>query len=116
MIPLLLLGGIALAGGIAIGMYWKNIAGWLKKIWEKLPPSIKQQLQGAVALAQKVASVFKNIMKYYSYDSQTKKWQETVVTTEVNESEIPEHIRSRLQNSNQVDISTELQEKLELAL
>lgn len=117
MIPLLLLGGIALAG-VAIGVYWKNIAKWLEKIWEKLPASIKKDLQGAVALVQKVASVFKNVMKYYSYNSQTKKWRETIVTSEVSENDIPEHIRKNMQNSssNEVDISAEIQEKLELSL
>lgn len=118
MIPLLLLGGVALAGGIAIGIYWKNISAWIKKIWDNLPQNIKQHLQGAVALVQKVGYVCKNIMRYYSYNSQTKKWSQTSVTTEVDESTIPEHIRARMQSSdaNEVDISNELQEKLELAL
>lgn len=115
MIPVLLLGGLALAG-IALAAYWKEIANWLKRIWQKLPSSIKDRLQGAVALVRKIGDTFKNVMKYYSYDKDTKKWSETVVTKEVNESEIPDHIRSRLIKQNETDISEDLEEQLKMAL
>lgn len=75
MLPVLLLVGGALIGaGIAI--YWKNIAEWLKRIYAKLPPVIKQYLQGALSFAQRIGSTFKNVMKYYSYSKETKKWNE----------------------------------------
>lgn len=115
MIPVLLLGGVALAG-IAIAVYWKEIGAWLKRIWEKLPASVRNNLKGAVALAKRIGSTFKNIMKYYAFDSNTNKWSETVVTKEVNESDIPKHIRERLQRTDEVDISSDLQEKLEMTL
>lgn len=115
MIPVLLLGGVALAG-IAIAVYWKEIGAWLKRIWEKLPASVRNNLKGAVALAKRIGNTFKNIMKYYAFDSNTNKWSETVVTKEVNESDIPKHIRERLQSIDEVDISNDLQEKLEMTL
>lgn len=116
MIPAILLGGVALAAGIAIAIYWKEIGAWLKRIWDKLPASVKQNLKGAVALAKRIGNTFKNIMKYYAYDSNTNKWSETVVTKEVNESDIPKHIRERLHSTEEVDISTDLQEKLEMTI
>ena len=45
MIPLLLLGGIALAG-VAIGVYWKNIAKWLKNIWKSCLQVLKKICKG----------------------------------------------------------------------
>lgn len=75
MLPaLLLVGGALIGAGIAI--YWKNIAEWLKRIYAKLPPVIKQYLQGALSFAQRIGSTFKNVMKYYSYNEETKKWNE----------------------------------------
>ncbi len=116
MIPVLLLGGVALAAGIAIAAYWKEINAWVQRIWAKLPHSVKDKLQGAVALARRIGNTFKNIMKYYAYDSNTKKWTETVVTKEVNESDIPKHIRSRLRETEEVDISEDFQKELQLSL
>lgn len=115
MIPVILLGGVVL-GLVAVAAYWKEILAWMKRIWDKLPSSVKDKLQGAVALAKKIGNIFKNIMKYYSFDKNTKKWSETVVTKEVNESDIPKHIRDRLRSENEVDISEDLQTKLEMTL
>lgn len=115
MLPVLLLVGGALIGaGIAI--YWKNIAEWLKRIYVKLPPVIKQYLQGALSFAQRIGSTFKNVMKYYSYNEETKKWNETVVTTEVDESTIPAHIRNKLNQSSEVETTQDLEKELKLEL
>lgn len=118
MIPLIWLAGAAVAGlvgGAIIATFWKEIVGWIKKVYEKLPPSIKQNLQGAMAFLERIDNVLKNIMNYYSFNEQTQKWTETIVTKEVDDlNSIPEHIRKKLENSRKVDITDELQEKLEL--
>ena len=52
MIPLLWLAGAAVVGvigGVAIAVYWKKIIAWIEKVYEKLPSSIQQELQGAIA-------------------------------------------------------------------
>ena len=114
MIPLILL-GMAAAGAIALAVFWKEIVAWVKRVIERLPESVKRNLQGATAFVEKVVGVIKNIMNYYSYDGQTKKWTETVVSREVDPSQIPKNIREKMeQGSRKVDISDELQEKLEL--
>lgn len=114
MIPFILLGAAAL-GAVALAMYWREIVAWLKRVYEKLPDSVKQNLQGATAFVQKLANTIKNIMNYYSYNEKTEKWTETTVTKEVNENDVPKHIREKMAKNAKVDITDELQEKLELA-
>lgn len=114
MIPLILLGAAAVVGAVALAAFWKEIVGWIKKVYEKLPESIKQNLQGAMAFVERVEGALKNIMNYYSYNEQTQKWTETVVSREVDPSSIPDHIREKIKHSSKVDITDELQEKLEL--
>lgn len=114
MIPFILLGAAAV-GAVALALYWREIVAWLKRVYEKLPASVKQNLQGATAFVQKLGGVVKNIMNYYSYNEKTEKWTETVVSKEVNESDIPKHIREKIAKTAKVDITDEMQEKLELA-
>lgn len=115
MLPLLLLaGGVAL--GITVAIYWKNITAWLERIWEKLPPIVKDYLQGALAFVRRIGDTVKNIVKYYSYNEETKKWNETVVTQEVDESTIPESIRKKLDYSSEVETTDDLQRELKLNL
>ena len=114
MIPFILLGAMAL-GAVALAVYWKEIVAWLKRVYDKLPDSIKQNLQGATAFVHKLGGVIKNIMNYYSYNEKTQKWTETTVSKEVNENDVPKHIREKMAQTAKVDISDELQEKLELA-
>jgi len=117
MLPVILLAGAALLGA-GVALYWKEIKAWLKRIWDKLPESIKSSLQGALSFAKKVANTCYNIMKYYSYNESNKQWSETVVTTEVSESKIPDHIRSKIKANlnSEIDTTQELQDVLELKL
>lgn len=116
MLPLLLLAGGVIIGA-AVAIYWKEIAAWLKRIYAKLPPIIKRYLQGALSFVQRIGNTFKNIMKYYSYNEETKKWNETVVTTEVDENTIPDHIRKKVQaTQNEVETTQDLEKELKLEL
>ena len=99
MIPLIWLVGVAAIGAVALAVYWKEIVEWLKRVYEKLPDCINH---------------IKNIMNYYSYNEKTQKWTETTVSKEVNENDVPKHIREKMAQTAKVDISDELQEKLEL--
>ena len=117
MIPLIWLVGVAIVGaaGVALAVYWKDIVAWLSRVYDKLPDSVKQNLQGATAFVHKLSGVIKNIMNYYSYNEKTQKWTETIVSKEVNENDIPKHIREKMAKTAKVDITDELEEKLELA-
>ncbi len=114
MLPVLFLGAAAVGTAIAVAVYWKEIRAWLNRIWEKLPPSIKENLQGAKAFIDKIDNVFKNVMKYYSFNEQTQKWQETVVTKEVNQKDIPKDILEKFQarQKHSLDISTDIEKHL----
>lgn len=114
MIPLVLLGVALAAGAVALAVFWKEIVGWIKRVYEKLPASIKQNLQGAVAFVERIAGAIKNIMNYYSYNEETQKWTETTVSREVEPNQVPKHILDRMKTASKVDITDELQEKLEL--
>ena len=117
MIPLIWLAGAgiaAVAGAVVLVAFWKEIVAWVDKVMAKLPPSVRENLQGAVAFVERVAGAIKNLMNYYSYDEQTQKWTETVVSREVDESQIPKHIREKMKAQSKVDITDDLQEQLEL--
>lgn len=105
----LLIGGAAL--GIGIALYWKQIKGWLGRVWQALSPLIKEAVQGMVTFVQKLWNTAKNIAKYYSYDQNTKQWHETIVTTEVDESTVPDKIRAKLgyDYGNEVETTDELE-------
>lgn len=115
MIPLVLLGaGLLLGAGVAI--YWKKLAAWIKRIWERLPYSVKQNLQGATTFVKKIYGTFTDVINYYSYDREAKSWSETTVTKEVNENDVPAHIRAKLQGSAEsVETTDEVEEKLKLS-
>lgn len=118
MIPLLWLAGaavIGIVGGVVIAVYWKKIIEWIEKVYAKLPSSIQQELQGAMAFIRLVDKVYTNLMKYYSYSEETEEWTETTVTSTVKDpNEIPEKFRAALKRKNEVDISDELEEQLKL--
>ncbi len=107
----------AVVGGVigaGIALYWKKIHQWLKRVLEKLPQKIINTLKGVLSFVKKSVNTAYNIMKYYSYDKYTKQWNETIVTKEVDESEIPEHIRNRVNAnlSKEIETTDELQEIL----
>lgn len=118
MIPLLWLAGAALVGvvgGVAIAAYWKEIIGWIEKVYAKLPSNIQQDLQGAMAFIRKLDDIFTNIMKYYSYSEQTQEWTETTVSQTVDPSKVPDSIKQKMKaRQAEVDITDEVEEKLKL--
>lgn len=101
--------------GVVTAIYWENIREWIKEVYENLPIKIKETLVGATSFAKRFGLSFQNIMKYYSYDKELNKWEMTVVTQEVDESTIPDHIRRKVQSTSQeVDITDEMEKELSL--
>lgn len=109
MIPLIYLAGAAIVGVAVVAMFWKEIVSWMKRIYEKLPASVKENLKGAMAFVKKIGDTFKNLMVYYSYGEKTQKWTETTVSREVDSGSIPAHILKKLKATEQVDITEELE-------
>ena len=118
MIPLLWLAGAAVVGiigGVAIAVYWKEIIGWIEKVYAKLPAIIQQDLQGAMAFIRKLDEIYTNIMKYYSYSEQTEEWTETTVSQTVDASKVPDSNKKKMQSKkSELDITDEVEEQLKL--
>lgn len=115
----LLIGGAVL--GVALVAFWQEIKDWFIKIWHKLPIEVKEDLKGVLAFAREVATnTVRNaimcIMKYYSYNAITNQWNETIVSKQITSNDIPEHIRNRLRQGNEIDITDDLSQELKLTL
>lgn len=114
MIPALLLLG-AIGVGAVLATFWDDIVNWLKKAIVKVQEAIRRAIVGFTVFLKKVNSFIKEISKHYSKNEQGR-WEETVVTREVNESEVPAEILAKLEKSNsqsqELDISSEMQLKL----
>ena len=105
----------AALGAITV-IYWKNIAKWIKTVYNSLPFKIKKELQGAVSFIKRVGNSFSNIMKYYSHNKEINQWKLTTVTQEVDESTIPEHIRAKLTKNSEIETTQELEKELKMSL
>lgn len=110
----LLIGGAVL--GIALIAFWQEIKDWFIKVWDKLPIEVKEDLKGVLAFAKKVDDLVMSIMKYYSYNAITNQWNETIVSKQITSNDIPEHIRNRLRQGNEIDITEDLSKELKLTL
>ncbi len=115
MIPVIILAGAAVIGAVVLAAFWKEIRAWLGKVWEKLPPVVKEQLQGAKAYLEKVESTMKNVFYYYSYDKEKQQWTETVVSREVSPQSIPEDILKKMNDRAKLDITSDVEQQLTLA-
>ncbi len=115
MIPLLLLGGLLFgAAAVVVVTFWDEIKQFLKIAYDKVKKLISAAIAGVAAYAQTGSFIdgIKVAYKFYSKDS-TGKWQESVVTKTVNDNEVPEHIRRKLdQSAGPVDISNDLELQL----
>lgn len=111
MIPLLALGGLLL-GGALIATFWKEIISWIQRAAAKVRERIGHVVYGVRVFVKKMSEAVKEISKHYS-KSEAGQWNETIVTREVPESEIPKDILQKAnRSSGEVDISNELELKL----
>ena len=99
--------------GVLGAVFWDDILAFLKRSIEKVRQIVKGVVEGAQILIRKVREGFQEISKNYSY--QNGKWEETTITRTVPASEVPEEIRARVGYSTDLDITDEMQLKLENA-
>ncbi len=102
-IELLLLGSV-IAAGVAVKKYWEEIKNWAINAYNKLAPFIKQAVQEAAAYLQKFGQSIRSIANYYWFKPETKTWQETTVTREMNYNDIPDEIREKLSRHNKIEL------------
>ncbi|GGZ99637.1 hypothetical protein DC083_08880 [Ignatzschineria ureiclastica] len=128
MVPLLLVGAAAFAAGVFISKFWKQIVKFFQTIYQKLPASVRNKIERYFILIQKIGNgLYKQVVKLYEplYDTSIGKffrglfgrpqYRETVSERIIDDpSEIPAHIRQRVDDYYMADITDEVEEKLEL--
>lgn len=113
-IGLFLLAG-AVTGAVVI-TFWKEIREWFIDVWHKLPSQLRQDLKGVLAFVQKIDNIITAAIKYYSYNKGTNEWNETIVSKIVSTNDIPDHIRRRLSEGKELDITNDFRKELDLTL
>lgn len=86
-----------------------------KKMLEYVAMVVIGVVFGTIALISWIGSgVARLINKFFSYDKNTDKWTETIVTQEIDANEVPEHIRQMAGYGlgKDVDITHELEMQL----
>lgn len=103
----LIIGGLLLG---ALAYFWKDMVNFLKKAIEKTKQIVRGIFYGAKVFIKKMGEAYKEIAKNYSKTSMGK-WEETIITRTVPESEVPKEIRERAM-SREIDITDELEMQL----
>lgn len=113
MIPIFLLGGLLLAGVVAVA-FWDQIKKYLNLAFERVKKVITAAIVGVAAYVQ-TGNWREGIKAAYKFYSKNERgmWQESVVTKEITAEELPDHIRKKLEKTTApVDISNELELEL----
>jgi hypothetical protein len=107
----------ALIGG-AVLVYWDELVTFARKVFEKLPPLVKDAILGVASYIARVATEFgsklQDKVSYFSKDKHTNEWTETIATKTVSESEVPKEILAKLRHHQQVETTDELKNVLHL--
>jgi hypothetical protein len=95
-----------------ISMFWDSMTNWIRYAVSKVQQLIKKAIIGFTVFVQKVRGLVKEISKHYS-QNKNGRWEQTIVTREIDESEIPEEILAKVKRTTaEVDITHELQLQL----
>lgn len=98
---------------LAVASFWKDIVAWMKKVVEKVKEIVAKAVVGFKIFVTRMAEAIREIAKNYSQD-QHGRWQETIVTREIPESEVPADILAKVRrNGGEVDVTKELELQLE---
>lgn len=109
----LLIGAGLLVGGTLLAKYWNKVIDFMKKVIAKLEVklNVNQKLMGAAIYIRKVGDKIQNKTKHYSKD-EVGKWKETIVTYEQDVNEIPEEYRKYASETEDYDLTPELEVQL----
>lgn len=105
----LVLGAAAIVGVGLIVIFWNEIINFLKRAYEKLKTRVIGVIKGTSVALRKTVDGFERIVRMYSQDNETKKWQETIVRKHLTEDEIPQEFRDRIVDEDEFDITDELE-------
>ena len=105
MIPVILAGII---GTVLVVTFWDEIVDWLNDFIPKVEKVFQDIAHGAVVLGEKI---YNNMLaiKHKLYYQQNKEWMEQTTTRQVDESEVPAHIRNKIMSQRKdADLTAEL--------
>ncbi len=113
----LILGAALIAGGTLIAIFWNKIMDFIKNTARKLEEKFaqSQKLMGVVQFIRKLGNRFQNRTKHYLKDVETGKWKEVIVTMEQEADEIPEEYRRHAEQTDEYDLTPELELQLNQA-
>ena len=101
----LITGATILAGVTLIATFWNDITQWLQSAITKVKNIVNAVVYGTKIFIKKIKEGFQEISKHYS--KKGVKWQETTVTREVSENEVPDEIKRKASLYDETDITTD---------
>lgn len=122
MIPFILLGAALFAGAVVVTAFWDKIKSFLEASVKHVRQVVKATIVGLTAyvktqnIAAGVYAGLQALNKFYS-KNENQQWEETITTRTISESDVPEHIRRKLESTRgPVDISEDIAKELKLEL
>ncbi len=106
MIPVIL-AGLAI-GGVLVVAFWDEIIDWLNDFIPKVEEAFRDIAHGAQVLGERIKTNYVAI-KHKLFYQENNKWIEKTTTREVEESEVPPHIREKVMKQKKAaDLTGEL--------
>ena len=121
MIPLLIAGGLVALGTAIVVANWNDIVDWirdfvpkLKAAWKKLRPLVPYEMQFLGDMVVEAGERLARIIHKLYYQEENGQWMEETTIRKVDETEVPPHIRAKIQKkqqemTKQADISQEME-------
>lgn len=109
----LLFGAAVVAGVGLVALFWNELIDFLKKAVSKVKKMVAGIVYGFKVFVRKIREGVKEISKHYS--KVDNHWEETTVTREIPESEVPPEILKRANANTEIDITDELEMELKNA-
>lgn len=95
-------------GGVLVVAFWDEIINWLNDFIPKVEEAFRDIAHGAQVLGEKIKGSYIAI-KHKLFYQENNKWIEKTTTREVDESEVPPHIRDKvMRQSKAADLTGEL--------
>lgn len=105
MLPVLVALGI---GAVVVVTFWDEIVEWLSDFVSKVEEAFRNIAHGAQVMAEKLRNNYIAI-KHKLYYQENNRWTEQTTTRQVDESEVPPHIRKKvMQQQREADVTREL--------
>ena len=110
MIPVLIAGGlVALSLGTAyVVSHWNEIVDWIRDFvpkleaaWKRIRPHLPYEMQFVVDMVVDGGKRLANFIHKFYYQEDDGQWMEQTTVRKVTESEVPPHIRAKIQKKKQ---------------